>query len=85
MYTLLSIFVFLEWANWQSWYSCTVNCGYGTRSRYRGCQQCHPCVPVESKQCSGLEYETKKCSSIPCSGKTVKYSQNREIDDLIVI
>ncbi|CAC5368783.1 PTPRG [Mytilus coruscus] len=57
-----------EWTTWLSWTSCSANCGYGTRSRIRNCQQCRSCEPLDNRDCSGLSNETEKCSVLVCTG-----------------
>ncbi|XP_071123087.1 uncharacterized protein [Mytilus edulis] len=60
-----------EWTNWNLWDSCTVDCGFGTRSRNRVCQHCvhGNCNAVDNKQCRGNSDEKETCSVISCTGR----------------
>ncbi|XP_076116652.1 uncharacterized protein LOC143084129 [Mytilus galloprovincialis] len=60
-----------EWTNWNLWDSCTVDCGFGKRSRNRVCQHCVQgnCNAVDNKQCRGNSDEIKTCSVISCTGR----------------
>ncbi|VDI32931.1 Hypothetical predicted protein, partial [Mytilus galloprovincialis] len=60
-----------KWTNWNLWDSCTVDCGFGKRSRNRVCQHCVQgnCNAVDNKQCRGNSDEIKTCSVISCTGR----------------
>ncbi|CAG2193327.1 unnamed protein product [Mytilus edulis] len=60
-----------EWTDWNLWDSCTVDCGFGKRSRNRVCQHCihGNCIGADNKQCKGNSDEKETCSVISCTGR----------------
>ncbi|XP_033108753.1 uncharacterized protein LOC117110233 [Anneissia japonica] len=50
--------------DWETWTSCTVSCGGGTRRRHRQCSQ--------PGLCSGNLRESDLCGKVPCSNRIIK-------------
>jgi hypothetical protein len=58
-----------HWGRWSSWTSCSAQCGPGTRSRVRSCDD--PMPKYGGKHCIGEKAEKKSCVFQSCGlGKT---------------
>ena len=55
-----------NWSLWESWSPCSVNCGHGTKTRYRYCN--NPSPKNGGSSCIGIHREVKSCVEPFCSG-----------------
>lgn len=53
------------WSQWSDWSDCTANCGGGTRSQTRECN--NPLPANGGKPCSGLKENKQACNKKKCS------------------
>jgi len=52
------------WGDFSAWSNCSVECGGGTQSRNRSCN--NPAPANGGKDCEGNAEESRKCNSDPC-------------------
>ena len=63
-------FVFLangSWGEWDSYGTCSVTCGDGTKSRARSCS--NPTPFGDGSDCSGSSSQSSSCNNEACPGK----------------
>ena len=59
------------WSNWTLWSACEGSCDPAKQMRKRYCS--NP-VPINGRNCTGLEYEIQECNLPPCNSKTASYT-----------
>ena len=57
-YCMITIFLLLEWGEWQAWGECTASCGEGIRNRIRTCL-------LTQGACEGASREQEDCTENP--------------------
>ena len=55
------------WSSYGNWSKCSAECGGGTKTRSRKCDNPEP--SFGGKDCEGDTTETKPCNPKPCIGK----------------
>lgn len=66
----LHVFTDPEWGEWETWSSCSVTCGNGTKNRERKCM--HYGKVVKDDMCKkGKPKDTGPCKKQPCTSKYI--------------
>ena len=58
-----------NWGGWGGWGGCNRNCGGGTRTRSRACN--NPAPRNGGRQCSGSSSSSSSCNTHHCPGKEI--------------
>ena len=64
---MLLILVDGYWGEWGHYGDCSAQCGAGTKSRKRYCN--NPAPSYGGNQCTGYDTDSKPCTGYHCAGK----------------